>query len=637
MRETHQTGLFDDTAHGIIEQLKPIARGGDQIEVGQLLVQLKSLVDGRFAAHLRLIRPELSRPEAWAYRAMKRVRASTPHHREHAPDSQPAQGPSVPSRARGRSQESSPRSLDERTAALYSRLRPLLDLPPSERAREIDRLAGELHMSARTLRRKLRAVRGRGAAGLQRPRRRDAGEVRLPEEMKRFFLRRRLDPATRHERLSVSIDLTAQAFPGESISRYSLGCLALSLPRAATMADEEWRKRFLPIGHWEVPHPNHTWAFDFTRADLFVWDGDPERDAYRPWLTAIVDECTQSCMFGAYTEQAPNREILAGVLLHAILPKSDPLWIQCGAPLHLHADNGKVQDSEWLRAVCETMGTDLRLMEDVRQTAVRSPWQDGHVENFFGIVHARFESQFPPAYCGRSPQHKPESHRNRGAQDWREYPTLASLNVGFQAWVGADYHRMRHRRLKMSRVGYWQIHAQGHVQLPDESYLYQALMRRERRKIARARVSVNGMTYWSERLMSWDGMPLEVRWDPADLGRVMVIGSGGETIWAEREPTYRVDNPADLAEHKGKRKRVREERRIIQQAAELTAGDPRSQQTYADALREAKARAPIPFPALPEHREPKARPTLSMEEAARIAPGSNADDDEPLTIFGIEI
>jgi len=535
-------------------------------------------------------------------------------------------------------QSAAPPALDGHSADLYPTLMQIAREKPASQARLLALLSLKLGVSVSSLRKKMRTALRDGPLALNRKRRRDAGRTILPVKAQQAFQRRRLDRSTKHEPISASIEAVRSRFPDLGCTDYPFYRLARSLPKALTMPEKQWRQTFLPVGRWETPHPNHTWAFDFTTADLFVWDGDPELKPYRPSLTAIVDECTQSCMYALYSRDAPNQEILSAVLLHAMLPKADRLWIQHGAPLYLHADNGMVQDSRWLRQVCATMGSDLKLMDELHQTEVCSPWQQGHIESFYRILHSRFESQVA-GYCGNKPEHKPEGFDLSKPRSWRELLSLEKLNEILHIWIAADYHRKRHRRLKMSRLDYWQIHAPGHICLPAnaEIYLRQTLMRREVRKVSRARVSVNSYVYWSELLEGYEGCRLEVRWDPGDLSKVLIITTGGQGIWADREMVGRVDRPADLAEHKRRKRAIRQQRKVLSESARyLPTAEPENRRYYERILREAQATAPIPFPKRADEAQPNAadaREQMTVEEA--ISWGLSEEKAESLAVNGL--
>jgi len=535
-----------------------------------------------------------------------------------------------------------PALLDRRAQSLLPRLRPLLSLAGKERGRRADELAAELGVGVSTVYRWLKQLRDQGPQALKRKRRADAGRVRLPQQVQDAFTRRRLDPMTRHEKVAVSIDRIREQFPGVEISPHSLRRLERSLPKALQMRDAEWRATYLPQGRWEVPHPNHTHTFDMTPGDVFVWDGDPRVEPYRPHCTALIDEATQSCMWAIYTQETPNTAILQALLLHAWLPKADSArWPQCGAPMHIHCDNGKVQKSDWMVDVCQTLGTDIDLADDVRHSPVRSPWAQGHVERFFGLVHERYETQLGAAYCGNNPLRKPECFRDKsgGIKVWRQYPTLESLNAGLQTWIMTEYHQKEHSRLGMSRLEAWRLDVPKPVNIPDADYLYTTLLQRDRRQIRRGAITWEGMRYWHAILQGYEGNALDIRWDPADLSKILVLGGDGQTVcWADRQDTRSVDNPDHLAELKRQKKAAREGRKAIAAAAEVAATtDEGTFRRTVAAMETARRDAGIlSFPIERRTVKPAEPDDPDAAEVIDILRGDDGDDDDG-TLYGIEL
>ncbi len=500
--------------------------------------------------------------------------------------------------------------------------------PEPLRSRLLEAKAHDLNLSLPTLLGKLRKAKAQGPDGLARRRRRDRGRCREPEEVQGFFRDRRINKATRHEPVQLSIDATRREFPDLRISADALRRLDRGIGRPLTMSKEERRRRYLPSGQWEVAHPNHTWVLDCTVADLFVWDGDPDEKPYRPHLTAIIDECTQSCMWAIYTKETPSTAVLQGVLLHAILPKSDPDWPQCGFPRYLHCDNGKVQTSHWLRQVCAACHTKLDLMGEIRHAGIRSPWQDGHIESFFGIAHRRFEGQLGACYCGNDPKRRPDCFADpegKGPRVWQQYPTLDILNEGFRIWISADYHHgMKHSRLKMSRARYWDLHADGYVAVVPEAYLRYELMQRDQRNVVGPRVSIFNRAYRHEDLIAYDGMRLEVRWDPADLTKVGVVSPSGAVIVAAREPVGSVDDPKDLSALKGWRRRSKAKLEAIDTAARVLAGGTEAdRRTFEERLTKHRERQPIRFTGRrPQVLKPKQEEQPDATEALDLIRGA---------------
>jgi len=210
----------------LIAELEAIAAHPDrQIRAGQLLRELRPQLNGQWSAILRKLRPDLARPDAWARRCMRGSERN----------GLPSQPAAPPLAADSRSLGTDTTALDARAMQLFPRLRPLLALPGRERSTQIIALAAEIGSSRTTIYRWLRAIREEGARALNRKPRSDAGQVRVPPEAQQALVRRRLDPMTRHERVSVSIARVREQFPDLYLSEHSLRRVERSLPKALQM------------------------------------------------------------------------------------------------------------------------------------------------------------------------------------------------------------------------------------------------------------------------------------------------------------------------------------------------------------------------------------------------------------------
>ena len=513
-------------------------------------------------------------------------------------------------------------ALTDAEAALALDLQTISGLPPLYRPRMIEQLSRRSGLSPEQIKSKMAAVDRGGAAALVRKPRSDRGGSRvLSQEAALYFSD--LVYTNKHQSVSKSIEKTRDRYPEtERLSDDAFYRVKHAIPKSLLMTEREWNAAYLPTGRWEVAYPNHTWVFDFTRADLFVWDQDPDEKPYRPWLTAILDEHTRSCMYGLYTKETPSRAVLQAVLYHAIMPKTDEdgaadkEWIQCGTPDHLHCDNGKVQDSDWLKDVCSHMHADFGQFENIRHAPAYSPWHQGKIERFYGTVHRDFESD-QPSYCGRSPEHKPESF-DAGRRAWAGYPSLESINAGFRSWVIGTYHKHRNATVKQTPLQRWRDHAEDHIRVPgDTNYLYRALLQRAADDgtcpVRRGEIRLNTYSYYHARLQGYEGVRLHVRWDPAEMDRIVVYGLRKEFLLeARRVRTGNPDNPKDLAAHQRIKKEKRTERRAEKQTIQNLAGSPaeereRFQRKLAEEderrAREA-ANGPIPFPVAARKVEP---------------------------------
>jgi len=575
----------EDVVQALRERARAIAplRGPEiEIELGELLLELKQHLNGEFPAFCRGLWPERRRPDDRAKRLMEKASVrrptDTPHEQDPvAPTAGSAREAGVPE------QSPPPAILGQRAATLYSRLAPLLGMGRHERRAAIIAMSAETGTPQRTLYRQLRRLETEGAQGLERKPRSDRGEISLPAEVRAAVVEMRTDVKTRDYPLTLTAQLLRERFPGVEISDWTVHYIDTRIPKVARMTPRELRIAHGPTGRWENGWPNHTHVVDMTWGDVFYWNGDPNVKPRRPRFTAVVDEFSSSIMFGFYHEGDAGRPELAAALLHAWLPKPEKGWIQHGFPDRLHMDNGKVQTSDWMEAVCRAERIELHL------TTAYSPWQQGHVEAANRILHEDFEQRFSSAYCGRNAQSKPASFVEPDSvtpPKWAEcYPTLEALNRKFRAWCAGDYHdRGLARCHNQSRREVWRLHVGDHLRLPRdaETTLHTALLQRADRGGTRivnnGGVSNLAMRYEHDLLQQYDGNEVEVRWDPSDLSRVLVLQILGDDqfrplCWAPRQSVFQVGNPADIKERSRqaavKRRRDQEIKDAIHAAASL--------------------------------------------------------------------
>jgi len=622
------SSTYDNRVEELITGLQDARRRKDFAAIVACDDALKALLPrGELDAARQSALPDVKHPAQWISRKRRQLQ-----------------------RRQKRHEETVPASLQAEAIDLYPKLLKISRTGGDRRSAMVAALSLKTGLSEITISRKLRSVEKSGAAALNRKPRSDKDVRRvLSGEIEAYFRGIYTDKATRHYDLTQLIAKVREQFPECEASDSTFYRIAKTVPQAARMSDREWRARFEPTGRWEVPHRNHTWVFDCTVADLFVWDGDPGVKPYRPQLTAMLDECTRSCLFARYTKATPSVAILQTVLLHAMLPKTGDFareWPMCGAPLHLHCDNGKIQVSDWLEDVCQTLGTELHLCGDVRHAAVQSPWQQGKIERFYGTLHRSFERPLGACYCGPNPKNKPESHLppERGPKAWEQYPTLEALNYGLHSWLTGAYHQADNRTMKMSPLMAWVSKTNGVLQVPDEEYLRQVLLQREKgRLVRRGAVQLHNALYQHPVLQGYEGLKMEVRWDTADLTQVFIYGSDGKPICtAAREKVRNPDNPKDLAELK----ELRSEKRRVRKAAEQIAEEAKTQdgptfEETVEKLRKARREAGIlDFPKQQRLRPADGDDGATADEIIAVMRGEQTDGDEDedrIIVHGLDL
>jgi len=193
----------------------------------------------------------------------------------------------------------------------------------------------------------------------------------------------------------------------------------------------------------------------------------------------------------------------------------------------------------------------------------------------------------------------------------------------------------------MTRLEAWQLYAPGHIRVPERGYLETTLLQRAgERQVNRGRVRLMGYSYELPAPLdqAYDDTKIEVRWDPADLTKVLTFGFDGQPLgWAQREDPISVNNPSDLAAHNARKREKRQTRQILAEATHAVATtDEAAFRAHVQELHEARQQAGIiSFPV--EHTTEKPAPdSLTADEILSILPAAEAEP-EKLTIYGLEI
>jgi putative transposase len=124
---------------------------------------------------------------------------------------------------------------------------------------------------------------------------------------------------------------------------------------------------------------------DHTLLDLFLVDEEDRLPIGRPTLTYTLDVCSGFPLGMFVSFEPPSYRAVMSCLLHAILPKPDPVelyetthpWEAYGLPEKLVVDNGPEFIGYDLENACAHLGIILE------QVPVKTPWFKGSVERFF--------------------------------------------------------------------------------------------------------------------------------------------------------------------------------------------------------------------------------------------------------------
>ena len=242
----------------------------------------------------------------------------------------------------------------------------------------------------------------------------------------------------------------------------------------------------------EIP-PNFMWCGDHHIFDVFVKypDGKGGWIYKRPWLTSWMDMRSRSLM-GWCISFKPNSRTIAMALAHAISPKDDPDFPQCGLPSSVYIDNGKDYRAKYLNGEeieigkidypdiiqrFAALGIDpfyIDLTFDPEQNA----WVKKHGDKFLEIkgvrvggVYARLNisqryatayhpwakpierfhrtlvqsfSRELPGWCGSGHEQRPEKLDSE-MKSGHAILTIDEFCDRFYGWVVNKYHKTAHR------------------------------------------------------------------------------------------------------------------------------------------------------------------------------------------------
>jgi putative transposase len=295
---------------------------------------------------------------------------------------------------------------------------------------------------------------------------------------------------------------------------------------------------------------------DHHEFDLFVHTRSGK--LIRPWISAWQDLKT-GVLTGWFISERPSSQTIALAFRHAVLPKDDGIM---GLPESIYVDNGKDFRSRYLEGQRKRLGPipadsvdlfarahglgvlDMRAMEGiwrnlglkVRHTIPYNA-QAKPIERFFGTAERDFVQELP-GWCGSKLALRPvdilkgqiRRHQAwlKGEAEETPFLHLAEFALLFERWLHEHYLRSPHARLGCSPLEAYR-REYGTPVVPDERTLDLLLMRAEQRLVRRNGLELfeRNRWYWSEKLVGREGSYVEVRWDPRNLGKVLVYTEEG--------------------------------------------------------------------------------------------------------------
>lgn len=375
-------------------------------------------------------------------------------------------------------------------------------------------VAADAGVPIRTARRWLAAYRARGPAGLQRRRRGDRDQPRMPAEcvgLIEGLALRRPPPTVAHIHRAVGKVSEEQGWPTPSYTSVAAVVAAID-PGLATLAHRgpaAYRDNFELVHRRESKKPNELWQADHTELDVMILDA-ADRPA-RPWLTVIEDDHSRAVAGYTVFLGAPTSMQTALALRQAIWRKVDPQWQVCGLPSVLYSDHG----SDFVSAHTEQVCADnhIRLVHSTPGV----PQGRGKVERFFGTV----TSELLPTLPGHIP------HGTHGKPVTVPTLSLAQLDTAIAAFVVRDYHQRVHSETGETPQHRWL--AGGWLPRMPESLEQLDLLLltlTSPRVVHRDGIHCHGLRYLDLTLSAYVGERVTVRYNPRDLAEIRLYYQG---------------------------------------------------------------------------------------------------------------
>ena len=277
----------------------------------------------------------------------------------------------------------------------------------------------------------------------------------------------------------------------------------------------------------DSPHRNHTWHFDHTRLDVWVWPSHRVREPVRPWVTAVLDDRTGYLLEVSPWPSSVNTERVAASLASAATMREDGDTVVGGLPEILVFDNAG-EHGEPIRQGCARFGI------TPMPTAPYSPWQNGKAERALGLLNQRLAAKLPGAtrragaLQNGSPRFSQAIPGDTGPDDvlsWDAFTVLleaARVDINTRLSVG--------RLGGLTRRQAWAADPTALV-AADRDVVLQAMLVADRmRTVNGDGVHFAGRIYVSGELVTRRGQWLQVRHLPSAPGFIELFDEHGEHV-----------------------------------------------------------------------------------------------------------
>jgi putative transposase len=234
---------------------------------------------------------------------------------------------------------------------------------------------------------------------------------------------------------------------------------------------------------------------------------DARRQAFKPWLTVIIDDYSRAIPGYFLGFEPPSSVRIALALRHAIWRKEEPNWTICGIPEKFYSDRG----SDFMSNHIDQVAIDLKF--DTIQTEPDDPQGKGKCERFFLTVTESFLS--------KSPGYAPE-----GYGDVEAVLTIEQFEERFKSWLTTDYLLGVHSETKVPPKDRWESFPFV-PRMPDSIEQLDLLLLTvtQTRRVRRDGIRFSGFRYFDVSLSGYIGEDVTIRYDPRDLSQILVYSN----------------------------------------------------------------------------------------------------------------
>lgn len=318
---------------------------------------------------------------------------------------------------------------------------------------------------------------------------------------------------------------------------------------------DAWNKKFSPHVRrdWGKVAVNECWVGDAKQIDVAcLYNGK----AIFPWFTAFLD--ARSRKFVGWVLTAVHDSLTIGQALCYGLAKH-------GAPKEIYIDRGKPYKSKFIAGERVKEGDDAPLFADIENTEMPGIVRDLGASIFFAAPYNAKEKIIEPAFriftyrLTQLPGYRGHSIKTRPAKLNREIRegkllTLDQLREKVDELIKARNARP-HSTTKQSPCSFYE----GFTPIiPSQDILDYLLMDRHIRRVKDGTLLVEGFLYRGEKLWELAGEEVEIRRDPRDLRRAVIVYKGKAFCTADLEIPGHYRDPI-TAEHAKTARRIRKD------------------------------------------------------------------------------